>query len=180
MINNRTSQSASGLIQGTGRPEELRRQLELEIERLRKSSNSGFFALSIFLMVCMAAWSGFSMLPSPAQVTSVLGAPPSSQMISIALLLYTFSAIILSLSRMMGGVEHRNSFSHVGYLTGFLLFYHYANGLEDNYWAVFGAGITILGVESYRIWTFCNEQIVKKVEQLDYIRRTGRLPLDED
>jgi hypothetical protein len=100
-------------------------------------------------------------------------------MISLVLLLYTFSAIILSLSRMMGGIEHKSSFCHVGYLAGFFLFYHFAKALDDNYWAVFGAGITILGVESYRIRSFCAEAISKKNEQLSYIIRTGRAPIDD-
>lgn len=100
-------------------------------------------------------------------------------MISTVLLLYTFSAIILSLSRMMAAMEHKSSFCHVGYLTGFFLFYHFAKALNDNYWAVLGAGFTILSVESYRIWSYCNEFIKKKTEQLEYVRRTGRMPLEE-
>lgn len=180
MKNNDISQQASGFYQETEQSNEFRMQLENDIAALKKISNRGFYALSLFLLVSMAAWQGFTLLPSPERVIAVLGAPPSAHMISIVLLLYTFSAIMLSLSRMMGGVEHKSSFSHVGYLTGFFLFYHFAKGLDDNYWAVFGSGVTILGVESYRIWTFCNEVIAKKIEQLDYIKRTGRLPLEDD
>jgi len=178
-MKNDTDQKRSGFYQESGQSETFRVQLETDIASLKKISNRGFYALSLFLLVAMAAWQGFTLLPSPEKVIAVLGTPPSVQMISIALLLYTFSAIMLSLSRMMGGVEHKSSFSHVGYLTGFFLFYHFAKGLDANYWAVFGAGVTILGVESYRIWTFCTEVIAKKIEQLDYIRRTGRLPLED-
>jgi hypothetical protein len=127
----------------------------------------------------MLAWQDFPLLPLPDRVVASLGAPPPPNMISLVLLLYTFSAIILSLSRMMGGIEHKSSFCHVGYLAGFFLFYHFAKALDDNYWAVFGAGITILGVESYRIRSFCTEAISKKNEQLSYIIRTGRAPIDE-
>ena len=95
------------------------------------------------------------------------------------LLVYTFSAIILSLSRMTAGIEHRSSFCHVGYLTTFFLFYHFAKALDDNYWAVFSAGITILGVESYRIRAFCNEAIARKTEQLEYVKKTGQMPAEE-
>ena len=157
----------------------LRQELTEEIRRLQRFSTRGLLALALFLGVCVYAWWNFPFLPVPDTATAVLGRPPSSRIISTALLLYTFSALILSLSRMTTGVEHRSSFSHVGYLTGFFLFYYYGKALEDNYWAVFGAGITILGVESYRIWSYCSEAIAKKSEDLEYVTRTGRPPPEE-
>jgi hypothetical protein len=159
--------------------ERLSQDIQREIGRLQQQANRGLWALALFLLVCMFAWRGFPLLPPPDRVMAMLGKPPSPQIISIALLIYTFSAIILSLSRMTMAMEHRSSFSHVGYLTGFFLFYHYAKALDDNYWAVIGAGITVLGVESYRIWSYCNEAIAKKREDLEYIRKTGRMPIEE-
>jgi hypothetical protein len=157
----------------------LRQELINDIGRLNRFSTRGILALSLFLVVCIFARSGFYFLPSPETVTAYLGKPPSARIISIVLLLYTFSAIILSLSRMTAGIEHRSSFSHVGYLTAFFLFYYFGKSLEENYWAVFGSGITILGVESYRIWTFCAEGISKNREDIEYITRTGRHPPQE-
>jgi hypothetical protein len=157
----------------------LRQTLLKEIDRLSRFSTRGILALSLFLIVCILARSGFYFLPAPETVTALLGNPPSARIISIVLLLYTFSAIILSLSRMTAGIEHRSSFSHVGYLTAFFLFYYFGKTLEDNYWAVFGSGITILGVESYRIWNFCAESISQKKEDIEYITRTGRIPPQE-
>lgn len=157
----------------------LRQELMREINRLNRFSVRGILALSLFLVVCILAWWEFSFLPAPEKVTALLGKPPSAGIISIALLLYTFSAIILSLSRMTAGVEHRSSFSHVAYLTLFFLFYYFGKSLEENYWAVFGSGVTILGVESYRIWTFCAEGITKNREDIEYVNRTGRPPPEE-
>ncbi len=157
----------------------LRQELMKEISRLNRFSHRGVLALALFLVISMFAWWGFFFLPSPDTVTAVLGRPPSARIISIALLLYTFSAIILSLSRMTAGIEHRSSFSHVGYLTAFFLFYYFGKALEDNYWAVFGSGVTILGVESYRIWTYCAEGIAKNQEDIEYVTRTGRPPPQE-
>lgn len=159
--------------------EMLQQELTREIHRLNRLSTRGILALALFLAVGTLAWWGFTFLPSPGSVTAILGKPPSARIISIALLFYTFSALILSLSRMAAGVEHKSSFSHVGFLTGFFLFYYFAQALEENYWAVLGAGITILGVESYRIWTWCAEGITKKQEDLAYVTRTGKLPLQE-
>ncbi|MFZ4856268.1 MAG: menaquinol oxidoreductase [Desulfuromonadaceae bacterium] len=154
-------------------------ELTAEIKRLQRLSTRGLLALALFLGVSMCAWWNFPLLPVPDTVTALLGRPPSARIISTVLLLYTFSALILSLSRMTAGVEHRSSFSHVGYLTAFFIFYYYGKTLEENYWAVFGAGITILGVESYRIWSFCAEGITKKREDLEFVTRTGRPPPEE-
>jgi hypothetical protein len=154
--------------------------VEADIRRLKTLSNRGLWALSLFLLLSLLAWHDFPILPLPDAIVASLGTPPSPQVISALLLLYTFSAIILSLSRLTAAVEHKSSFCHVGYLAGFYLFYHFAKALDENYWAVFGAGFTILSVESYRIWSYCNEFIKKKSEQLEYIRRTGRMPIEDD
>jgi hypothetical protein len=157
----------------------LRQELIREINLLNRFSTRGVLALSMFLVVSIFAWWGFVFLPAPDKVTALFGQPPPARIISIVLLLYTFFAIILSLSRMTAGIDHRSSFSHVGYLTVFFLFYYFGKSLDENYWAVFGSGITILGVESYRIWTFCAEGISKKREDLEYVTRTGRTPPQE-
>jgi hypothetical protein len=163
------------------RPEITRLQAELtrDIKRLTRFSYRGLQALGLFLLVSSAAWQGFFFLPGADVVTAVLGNPPSARMISTVLLLYTFFAIILSLARMAAGMEHRSSFAHVGYLTAFYLFYYFGRSLDENYWAVMVSGFTILGVESYRIRSFCAEAISRKNEQLDYIKRTGRVPIEE-
>ncbi len=82
-------------------------------------------------------------------------------------MLYSFSAIILILSRMMGGSANYSGLAHVGYLAGFYFFYHFAGAMNENFWAVFAAGMTILGLESYHIWTYCMEEIKKQEEVLE-------------
>ena len=159
--------------------ESIRRGLVAEIKRLKRFSNRGLWALSLFLVVSTLAWREFWFLPSAERIVATLGAPPSAQVISIVLVLYTFSAIILSLSRMMSGIEHRSSFCHVGYLFVFYLFYYFAQALSSNYWAVFCAGFTVLCLESYRIWAFCSDQAAKSMEKLAYLGRTGHLPLED-
>lgn len=156
----------------------LQQNILKEIENYKSFANRGLWAISLFLVVSMTAWRDFPFLDLPDTVIKALGRPPSAQSISILLIIYTFSAIMLSLSRMMAGIEHKSSFCHVGYLTIFYLFYHFARALDDNYWAVFGAGLTILAVESYRIWSFCAEMITKKKEDLEYVKKTGRLHND--
>jgi hypothetical protein len=157
----------------------LRQEIQGEVDRLNRRSTRGISAFALFLVLSICAWWGFFFLPAPETVTATLGSPPSARMISTALLIYTFSALLLSLSRMTAGMEHLNSFSHVGFLAGFYLFYYFGKSLDENYWAVFGAGVTILGVESYRIWTYCAENCAKKKEELEFVTRTGRPPPQE-
>lgn len=176
MIQPDDNSSASSMETQSDHTSKVRNEIEQEIKRLKFFSNRGLWAFSLFLIVCMLAWRDFPLLPLPDAVIATLGAPPPPRYISIVLVIYTFSAITLSLSRMMGGIEHKSSFCHVGYLTLFFIFYHFAKALDENFWAVLGAGITILGVESYRIWSFCSENITLKHEQLEHLVRTGQLP----
>jgi hypothetical protein len=179
MTDMREHQRSASTDEARDRADLLQQELTNDIKRLNRFSTRGILALSLFLIVSLFAWRGFPFLPNPDTVTAIMGKPPSSSIISIALLLYTFSAIMLSLSRMTAGIEHRSSFSHVGYLTTFFLFYYFGKSLEENYWAVLGSGITILGVESYRIWTFCAEGISKNREDIEFVTRTGRPPPKE-
>ena len=176
MIETTDNQATPSDNNGQKLRENLLKELSADIKRLSNFSNRGLWALSLFMLVAMMAWRDFPILPPTDTVTASLGAPPPPHIISLVLLFYTFSAIILSLSRMMAGIEHKSSFCHVGYLTVFFLFYHFAKALDDNYWAVFGAGITILSVESYRIWSYCKETLARKHEQLEYVKKHGRMP----
>ncbi len=154
----------------------LRQELMREIHRLQRVSTRGFMALALFLAVsCIARWD-FIFLPSPEVVTAFLGKPPSARSISMVLILYTFSALLLSLSRMTAGIEHQSSFCHVGFLGAFFLFYYFGASLDENFWAVFGSGMTIIGVESYRIWLYCSEAVSQKKEDVEYVTRTGKPP----
>lgn len=172
-------QPTVGNPRGLDNPDALCQEIAKEIARLKRFSNRGLWALSLFLLLSLLAWLDFPFLPQPDTVVAYLGPPPPPRIISVVLIIYTFSAIMLSLSRMTAGVEHRSSFCHVGYLTAFFIFYHYAKALDTNYWAVFGAGITILVVESYRIWAYCSEMITKKTEDMEYVQKTGRAPIDD-
>lgn len=179
MMPSQEHESTHGQSEKPGSRDMLLRDTRKELIRLRHLSNRGFWALSLFFLISLLAWLNFPLLPSPGTFTALLGQPPSPAMISTVLLIYIFFAIILSLGRMMTGIENRSSFCHVGYLTVFFFFYHVTKTLNDNYWAVFCSGITILGIETYRIRTFCQEAIAREMDRLAHIERTGHLPVDE-
>lgn len=145
------------------------------IRRLKARASRGLFSLAVFVTISIGAVRDFDFLPSfPSHVRAMLGRPPSSNMISAALMLYSFSAIILILSRMMSGASTNTGLAHVGYLSGFFFFYHFAGAMEENFWAVFAAGVTILTLESYHTWTRCTEEIKKEEESLSEIERAIR------
>jgi hypothetical protein len=151
-----------------------------KIRRLRARSSHFLYVIALFIAMSIGAIRDFDFLPSlPPGIHDLLGQPPSAEMISTALLIYSFSAIILILSRMMSGSASYGGFTQLAYLAGFYLFYHFSGAMEENFWAVFAAGMTILGLESYQVWSWCREEIRKEEEisaELDRKRRKDDNP----
>lgn len=171
-----------GVHDQTGIPEardfdQQRQESLARIGRLQRKSGNGPICLAIFLAVSITAQQDFSIIPTlPDNIRDILGRPPSPNMISAALVLYSFSAIILVLTRMVSSSERYGGITHVGYLTAFYIFYHFSGSLHDNFWAVFAAGLTVLLLESYHLWTLCNFEIRKEralLEQLDRKKKSG-------
>ena len=155
------------LPEKTGNNESLRRKTLENIHLLQLRSVRGLWALAAFLLISIGALWDFSFFPSlPDHFRKLLGPPPSSIIISGLLVAYSFAAIILILSRMMSGSEISGGFSHIAYLTVFYVFYHFSGGLEENFWAVLVAGLTILSLESYHVWIRCASLIREEQEIL--------------
>jgi hypothetical protein len=143
-----------------------------KIRRLRARSNRTLYVMALFIALSIGAIRDFDFLPSfPPRIHAFLGESPSAGMISAALLIYSFSATILILSRMMSGSGSSGGFIQLGYLAGFYLFYHFSGAMQENFWAVFAAGMTILGLESYQLWTWCREEIRIQEEILAELER---------
>lgn len=158
---------------GTATSPDVRRQSILaEIARLERLANRPLYNLALFIGLSIAAQSDFAFLPPlSAGLRDALGAPPSPPFISIALVVYVFSAVILSLSRMMAGSGKVGGLAHLGYLAAFYLFYHLSAGLAEYFWAVFAAGMTILLLETYQLRTFCQEAIRRERDTLAQLER---------
>jgi hypothetical protein len=156
-------------------PEALRLASLEKIRRLRTTANSGLWAMALFLTVSIGALDDFKFLPSlPEQMKDLLGGPPPTVMISGLLVLYSFSALVLVLARMIGDSSAHGNYYHVAYLAFFYGFYHLAGSLADNFWAVFASGTTILTLEGYHLWTWCSKRIEAESETLD--RLDGKRP----
>ena len=146
----------------------LRKEALANIRKLQGKMTRELLSAALFLLLSIAAINDFSFCPSlPDAVRAALGRPPSVNMISAVLLLYVFSAIILILARMMSGSGRYSGVSHVGYLAGFYIFYHFSGKLPENFWAVFATGATVLALESYHLWIYCSEGIAMEREVLE-------------
>lgn len=128
--------------------------------------------VAAFLVVSIAASRGFDLLPDlSAGARQRLGAAPPERMIQLALVIYAFSASVLILSRMAKGDPPAKSFTHVLYLTAFFGFFHYAQVLRENFWAVLVAGGTVLGLAAFQGWNYCSAQIRQEEETLKNLER---------
>lgn len=147
-------------------PEVLHRwYLQERIRTLHALSRRGVWGLLLFLFISLAAVQEFSFLPSLSEeMRHWLGPAPPVRMISIALIIYSFSALILTLSRMWNGTGTYKGWSHLGYLSAFYGFYGFAEALGENFYAVFIAGLTILGLEYYHIRSYCHEALARESE----------------
>jgi len=148
-------------------PGERRKEVEDKIRYFKKQILYSRVWMVLFFLVSLGAAVGFRFLPPISEeMRHFLGASPPPTLISIALIVYAFSALILILGRMNSGPARFRGWSHTFYLSAFYLFYYYSGELRENFWPVFIAGLTILGLEDYRVWSICNEAIKKEEETL--------------
>lgn len=142
------------------------------IRRLHRLAYRGLWGMAAFLALSLVAFNhGWLLPPISDGARAVLGKAPPTNLISIALVVYSFSALVLILSRMSTGQGKYKGWSHLAYLGAFYVFYHYGNALDANFWAVFAAGLTIMALEHYQMWTFCTEAIRKEEERLAQAER---------
>ena len=147
----------------------------ISICKLEKKAFSGAYVLSAFIVISIGATQNFSFLPSfSSAIRKSMGMAPPAGFISILLIVYVFSAAILSLSRMMEGSDKIGGISHLGYLGAFFFFYHFSGDMDAHFWAVFASGTTIISLESYQIWNFCRDEILKVREVLQKLEEMSR------
>ncbi len=147
-------------------------EIEARIRKLERSTIVGLLGMILFLLVSIGAYYQFSMLPSLSEETwQMLGAPPPVEMISLALVVYAFSGIILILGRMANDTGSYRGVAHAGFLTGFYTFYHLSGGLPDNFWATFFAGLSVLGLENYLLWMRTNTAILRAKAEMERLKK---------
>lgn len=124
----------------------------------------------------MGAFRNFDFIPPLSEsIRAALGEGPPVKYINWALVVYGFSAIILILTQMASGKKPRGALAHFGYLGAFYIFYHFSEGLQDNFWAIFAVGLTILGLQSYHVWNYYHEKIYEQREILEELDKLADL-----
>lgn len=154
---------------GTSMPgrEDLRQRIELRIRRLERAAGTGLWSMVLFLAVSFGAYDGFSILPELSDnARRLLGTPPPAEMISLALVVYAFSGIVRTLARMSRNIKPYRGLVHAAFFTAFYLFYHLSGSLPDNFWAVFFAGLSVMGLENFYLWSHSSAAVRKEKELL--------------
>jgi len=152
----------------TATREESRRQIVAQIHRLERAAGHGLWGMVLFLLVSFAAFHDFAILPTlPDSLRHQLGSPPPAEMISLALVVYAFSGIVYNLARMNRSPQPWRGLMHAAFLSGFYAFYHLGHTLPDNFWAVFFAGLSVLGLENYTLWANSSTAVRKQRQRLE-------------
>ncbi len=154
--------------------EDLRQRIEIRIRRLERVLLAGLWSMVIFLLVSLGAYDNFSFLPELSEdFRRMLGAPPPSEMISLALVIYAFSGIVGTLARMSRNIKPFRGLMHAAFFTAFYVFYFLSGVLPDNFWAVFFAGLSVMALENYYLWAHSTEALQKERELLERLRSGG-------
>ena len=154
--------------------DDLRQKVEARIRRLERVSLAGLWSMVLFLLVSFGAYDNFSFLPELSDdMRRMLGAPPPSEMISLALVIYAFSGIVGTLARMSRNIKPFRGLMHMAFFTAFYAFYFLSGVLPDNFWAVFFAGLSVMGLENYYLWAHSNEVLQKEREMLARLQGGG-------
>ena len=154
--------------------EDLRQRVEARIRQLERAALAGPWSMVLFLLVSFGAYDNFSFLPELTEdFRRFLGTPPPSEMISLALVIYAFSGIVGTLARMSRNIKPFRGLIHAAFFTAFYAFYFLSGVLPDNFWAVFFAGLSVMGLENYYLWSHSNEALKKERELLGNLRGGG-------
>ena len=137
------------------------------IKALRGRARMGAWGLAAFVIVSVLSIPDSYLLPALSEsIRRFLGAAPSSNLISIALIVYAFSALTLILARIATGSGSYKGWSHLFYISAFYIFFGFAGTLRETYWAVFLSGLLIMGLENYLVRTYVSEEIKREEGRL--------------
>ncbi|MDT8395162.1 MAG: hypothetical protein RRA32_01785 [bacterium] len=160
-------------------PSGLDKRFEAEgrIRNLRAQSRTGSYGLAAFILITVLAIPNSRLLPPlSAKVREVLGASPPLELIGVALIVYVFSALTLTLARLAKGQGGYHGWSHLFYIASFYIFFSYAAAGSETYWAVFVSGLVIMGLENYQMRIWCADQIRKEERKVKKAKLRGFSP----
>jgi len=150
------------------------RKAEERIKNLKAKARMGGWGLLTFVIISVISIPNSNFIPTLSEpVRRFLGAPPPANLISVALIVYAFSALTLILARIAQGSGIYKGWSHLFYITAFYIFFGFAQTLRQTYWAVFVTGLVIMGLENFLIRTYSAEEIRKEERRLELEKFKG-------
>jgi len=124
--------------------------------------------MTLFMALSAAGYAAVSYQSAiPAGVFNLLGTAPPVSLISLALVVYCFSALILTLPRIVDGSDTYRGGTVVACLVVFYGFYFYAPALAVNYWVVFAVGALLLTLEYISLLIYCRREIRLENESIE-------------
>jgi len=141
------------------------RQKSLDIQAVSRRSLTEAL---LFILVSIGAFElrGFDLLASvSAPVRELLGYPPPTYLVTIALAVYCFSALTIALTQLANNAEPTPHWSHLGYRSMFYLFYSVSGSLANTFMAVFFIGLFLYAVEQAHVWIYA-QHLEHKEEEL--------------
>lgn len=137
------------------------------IRELRARARMGGWGLVAFVVVSVLSIPDSYLVPALSDsIRQFLGEAPPSNLISIALVIYAFSALTLILARIAQGSSVYKGWSHLFYLTSFYIFFGFAGTLRETYWAIFVSGLLIMGLENFLVRSWVSEEIGREERKL--------------
>ena len=115
------------------------------------------YSFIIFLLVSIWAYifKDFHLCDAaPVYLHKLLGTPPPAFLVSIALVGYFFSALVLTFTAISKNLEPVDKLDHLGYRIAFFLFYAMSGAIAPNFLPVFLVGLCLYSLDQYYIWFY--------------------------
>lgn len=151
-------------------------QCRERIAGLQARSRQGLWGLTLFALLSAGIYAApvSTALISP-KMFDLLGPSPPVSLISLALVIYCFSALVLAMPRIVDGGERYRGWSMLGYVSCFYGFYFYAGALEVNFWAVFAVGALLLSLEYVGVLIHCRAAVREEKAAIERHRRLAEM-----
>ncbi|KAF0214765.1 MAG: hypothetical protein FD174_4309 [Geobacteraceae bacterium] len=139
------------------------------INTLHALSRRGLWGVAAFLLISIIALlcRDINILETfPENIRVILGCAPAPYLIHAVLAVSTISALIIIAGRVGNEAEPGSIWSQLGHRSAFYLFYFFSNALDKSFMVTFLAGLTVLLLEHYHIWSHYSRVIQKEKELL--------------
>ena len=144
-------------------------QIKIKIDALHSQSRHGLWNITAFLLISIAALlcrdiNILEFFSENARV--ILGAPPAPFLIHIVLAISTISGLIIISGRLANEAEPGRRWEQLAHRSAFYFFYFFSNALNQYFMVIFLAGLSVLLLEHYHIWSHYAKAIRHEKEMM--------------